>query len=82
MDYFTHVIIRKPPFSPRASSDSSSSNPGNELRAVTAHRAPDPAVWAFSDVNDRVFSDDKGDPVSPQEWMRRGLGSIHTALVV
>jgi len=69
MDYFTHVIIR------------------NELHAVTATPAPDPTIWAFSDTNDSVFSastvkQEKGDRASPQEWLRRGLGPMQSALVM
>lgn len=61
---------------------------GNELRAVTATPAPDPTIWAFSDTNDRIFSsstlnqDEKTDRASPQEWLRRGLGHMQSALVV
>ena len=83
MDYFTHVIIRKSLFSSRFPTDSIFL-PGNELRAITGTPAPDPAIWAFSDMNDCVFSsskqEEKLDPVSPQEWLRRGLGSMQSAL--
>jgi len=58
----------------------------NELRAVTATPAPDPAVWAFSDTNDCVFSSiipkqgEKNDRTSPREWLRRGLDPMRDAL--
>lgn len=60
----------------------------NELRAVTATPAPDPAVWAFSDINDHVFASSSLQPgnsesrAPPQEWMRRGFNSMQGALVV
>jgi predicted membrane chloride channel (bestrophin family) len=60
----------------------------NELRAVTATPAPDPAIWAFSDVNDYVFASsnlqpgNSGSRAPPQEWMRRGFSSMQGALVV
>ena len=84
MDYFTHMIIRKSLSS--AGTRATHFSSGNELRAVTGTPAPDPAVWAFSDMNDRVFSpskaEEKPDFVPPQEWLRRGLGSMQSPLVV
>ena len=62
--------------------------PGNELRALTATPTPDPSVWAFSDINDRVFSpstlnpEEKHDHASPREWLRRGLGPMQSALLL
>jgi len=61
----------------------------NELRAVTATPAPDPAVWAFSEANDCVFSSSTikpevnlSDRTPPREWMNRGLGSMQSALAM
>jgi len=60
----------------------------NELRAVTATAAPDPSIWAFSDINDCVFDASsfgrggKKDRASPNEWINRGLGPMQSALVV
>ncbi|KAF9653667.1 UPF0187-domain-containing protein [Thelephora ganbajun] len=59
----------------------------NELRAITALPAPNPAIWAFSDTNDHVFSSsvlkqEMNDCASPQEWLRRGLGPMQGALVL
>lgn len=54
----------------------------NELRAITATPAPNPADWAFSSSNDHIFADrsDHSDRVSPEEWVNRGLSSIQNAL--
>jgi ion channel-forming bestrophin family protein len=53
----------------------------NEMRALTASPAPSPASWAFSPENDLIFAvDRKGEKVTPQEWMTRGLPRIHVAL--
>ncbi|TFK50425.1 UPF0187-domain-containing protein [Heliocybe sulcata] len=66
MDHFTHNIIR------------------NELRAITATPAPDPAHWAFSPSNNLVFALshrwDEEERISPDDWVRRGLGSMRNAL--
>lgn len=62
---------------------------GNELRALTATHAPEPSEWAFSSMNDRMFSptnqeqrDDSKpvEKVTPAEWMDRGLSQIQDAL--
>jgi len=84
MDYFTHVIIRKSHIlllKYRATHFPS----GNELRAITGTPTPDPAIWAFSNMNDRVFSstsksEDKPENISPREWLHRGLGPMQSAL--
>lgn len=85
MDYFTYVIIRKPPFF--SSETNVSRFPlGNELRAITATPAPDPSVWAFSNYNDHIFptspheSEDSSNHTSPHVWMSRGLDSMQNAL--
>ncbi|THH17920.1 hypothetical protein EW146_g2985 [Bondarzewia mesenterica] len=56
----------------------------NELRAITAAPAPNPADWAFASSNDHVFADRSEHPerVSPEEWVQRGLGRIQDALLV
>jgi len=52
-----------------------------EMRAITAHSAPDPVRWAFSHDNDLIFSgSDSGERVSPQEWIQRGPSDIQAAL--
>ncbi|KAI0031895.1 Bestrophin, RFP-TM, chloride channel-domain-containing protein, partial [Vararia minispora EC-137] len=40
-----------------------------ELRAITAVPAPDPANWAFSPLNDAIFDGAQG---VPEEWVARG----------
>ena len=88
MDHFTHVIIRKSSLPSRTSQCLKSFYPGEELRAVTAAPAPDPAVWAFSDINDCVFAPHSRQPgnndnrAPPREWMRRGFSSMQGALAV
>ncbi|EGO19799.1 hypothetical protein SERLADRAFT_453125 [Serpula lacrymans var. lacrymans S7.9] len=53
----------------------------NELRAITALPAPDPAVWAFSPENDLLFaSRNEEQKVSPVEWLQRGLPQMQAAL--
>jgi len=46
---------------------------------------PDPAVWAFDDSNDTLFSlDNQKDPIGPvitaEEWVRKGTGEIQHEL--
>jgi len=66
MDHFTHNIIR------------------NELHAITATPAPDPAHWVFSPVNNLIFAHShrwqEEERIAPDEWVRRGLGSVRCAL--
>ncbi|OBZ77229.1 hypothetical protein A0H81_02045 [Grifola frondosa] len=55
----------------------------NELRAITALPAPEPATWAFSPFNDVIFGrygSDDDERVTPDEWMQRGLSRIQVAL--
>ncbi|EPQ51232.1 UPF0187-domain-containing protein [Gloeophyllum trabeum ATCC 11539] len=56
----------------------------NELRAITATPAPDPAHWAFSPQNNLVFALshrwDQEERVAPEEWLKRGLSSMRVAL--
>ncbi|KAF7377963.1 hypothetical protein MSAN_00220200 [Mycena sanguinolenta] len=64
LDHFTQNIIR------------------NELRAITSAAAPEPDRWIFSPENDMLFVTDveHDERVSPNEWVRRGSGSILGAL--
>ncbi|KAJ7827138.1 Bestrophin, RFP-TM, chloride channel-domain-containing protein [Mycena olivaceomarginata] len=66
LDHFTHNIIR------------------NELRAITSAAAPDPDRWIFSPENDMLFATDveHDERVGPNEWVRRGSGSMLGALSV
>ncbi|KAJ7244396.1 Bestrophin, RFP-TM, chloride channel-domain-containing protein [Mycena haematopus] len=66
LDHFTHNIIR------------------NELRAITSAAAPEPDRWIFSPENDMLFTTDveRDERVGPNEWVRRGSGSILGALSV
>jgi hypothetical protein len=46
---------------------------------------PDPAIWAFDDRNDSLFSlDNQNDPtgpvVTPDEWVRRGAADMQREL--
>jgi len=46
---------------------------------------PDPAIWAFDDRNDTLFSlDNQRDPTGPritaEEWVRKGAGDIQLEL--
>ncbi|KAF9814774.1 hypothetical protein IEO21_04932 [Rhodonia placenta] len=52
----------------------------SELRALTALPVPDPTVWAFSQYNDQIFGSHPTERISPEEWMRRGYGSMQAAL--
>jgi len=57
----------------------------NELRALTASPTPEPSVWAFSSLNDQVFSSpgtkgDAGERIPPSEWMDRGVDKMKAAL--
>jgi ion channel-forming bestrophin family protein len=68
LDHFTHNIIRM------------------ELMAITSAPAPDPSIWAFSPENNLIFTGGgeqgptNGERVSPDEWIRRGMGKIQQAL--
>ncbi|KAJ6480126.1 Bestrophin, RFP-TM, chloride channel-domain-containing protein [Mycena sanguinolenta] len=66
LDHFTQNIIR------------------NELRALTSTAAPEPNRWIFSPENDMLFITDveRDERVTPNEWVRRGSGSILGALSV
>ena len=86
MDYFTHEIIRKRQL-PLQMFVAQSFHPGNELRALTATPAPEPAIWAFSDINDCIFpstlgAENAANRASPREWLRRGSGPMQNALSV
>ncbi|KAF9017082.1 UPF0187-domain-containing protein [Hymenopellis radicata] len=63
MDHFTSNIIR------------------NELRAITSTAPPDPARWAFAQENDLLFAGNyaNDERVTPEEWMKRGYGSMQVA---
>lgn len=58
----------------------------NELLAITARPPPDPADWAFSPFNDRLFAGScaPGEPgassIPPEEWVARGFAQMQGAL--
>jgi len=53
-----------------------------ELEALSAMPMPDPNVWVFSSINDRVFGPHRpgAERVTPEEWVGRGADSMHIAL--
>ncbi|KAA1472691.1 UPF0187-domain-containing protein [Dentipellis sp. KUC8613] len=54
----------------------------NELRAITATPAPNPADWAFSPVNNLLFNAHRegAERVAPEEWVKRGHATLLSAL--
>jgi len=64
LDHFTNGIIRK------------------ELAAICASSTPDPKNWVFSPSNNRIFNPHvrSAERVTPEEWVRRGQGSLRVAL--
>ncbi|KIJ64013.1 hypothetical protein HYDPIDRAFT_112525 [Hydnomerulius pinastri MD-312] len=51
-----------------------------ELHAITSKPAPDPRVWAFSNLNDRLFPSCAGEKVEPKDWVGRGNDNLREAL--
>ncbi|KAH9965276.1 Bestrophin, RFP-TM, chloride channel-domain-containing protein [Russula dissimulans] len=64
LDHFTNGILRK------------------ELAAICAMPTPDPKDWVFSPSNNRIFNAHirSAERVTPEEWVRRGQGSLRVAL--
>jgi ion channel-forming bestrophin family protein len=55
---------------------------GKELAAICAMPTPDPKDWVFSPSNNRIFNAHirSAERVTPEEWVRRGQGSLRVAL--
>jgi len=53
-----------------------------ELAALSAMPTPDPKVWAFSSINDLVFSPHRpgAERVTPDQWVKRGRDDMQIAL--
>ncbi|TDL18988.1 UPF0187-domain-containing protein [Rickenella mellea] len=56
----------------------------SELIAITSRSPPDPADWAFSEFNDRLFSAGYGEHesvgITPEQWVKRGVMEMNSVL--
>ena len=52
----------------------------NELLAISSRPPPDPKDWAFSPLNEYVFTPDLNEAMTPEEWLAKGIKDIKTAL--
>lgn len=52
----------------------------NELHAIASRPPPDPKDWAFTPLNEYVFTPDQNDAITPDEWLARGLPAMKAEL--